>query len=72
MSQKEIAIKIEEVMINAEMAHSLQNTLFVAFYSQEEYSIKDFECAFSLLGNLTFSINNELKKLTNELSNNIT
>lgn len=64
MSQKEIAFKLEELMNKAEMTHSLQNTLFTAFYCQKTYSIRDFEWAFILLGDLTGDIRDELKELT--------
>ncbi|GFI24559.1 hypothetical protein IMSAGC011_03360 [Lachnospiraceae bacterium] len=72
MSQKEIAFKLEELMNKAEMTHSLQNTLFTAFYCKEEHSIRDFEWAFVLLGNLIFDIESEMKELTDNIFNNMT
>lgn len=68
MSQKEIAFKLEELMNKVEITHSLQNTLFTAFYCKEEHSIRDFEWTFVLLGDLIFDIENEMKELTNNMT----
>lgn len=65
MSQKEIAFRIEEVQNKTKMACGLQNTLFTAFYCQEEYSCEDFKWAFILLKEITGDISDELKELTN-------
>ena len=64
MSQKEIAFKIEKLKDEAEMIHSLQNALFAVFYCQEEYSVRNFEWTFMLLGDLTGNMLNELRELT--------
>ncbi len=61
---KEMAFNLEAIMDKAMMACSLCNTLFTAFYCQNVYSIKDFEWAFMLLGDLTFYVQEELKELT--------
>ena len=62
--QEEMAFRIEEVQNKAEMAYSLQMTLFTAFYCQEQYSFMDFKWAFFLLGELTGDVSDELKELT--------
>lgn len=64
MSQKELAHRIDDLQTKAEMIHSLQNTLYVAIYCQDIFSKKDFDWAFSLLGNMTFDTAKELQKLT--------
>ncbi len=61
---REMAFKLESVTDKAMMACSLCNTLFTAFYCQETYSIRDFEGAFILLGDLTGDMRDELKELT--------
>ncbi|GFI24562.1 hypothetical protein IMSAGC011_03363 [Lachnospiraceae bacterium] len=61
---KEMAFNLEAIMDKAMMACSLCNTLFTAFYCQETYSIRDFEWAFILLGDLTGDMRDELKELT--------
>ena len=71
MSQEEIAFKIEELMINAEMIHSLQNTLFTVFYCRDECPIRDSEWAFVLLGNLTGDMLDELRELTDSAFDSI-
>lgn len=64
MTQEEMALKIEELMNVAKMASSLQHTLFTAFYCQNEFSIRDFEWAFVLLGDLAGHMRDELMELT--------
>jgi len=64
MIQEEMAFKLEELMNIAERAFSLQHTLFTAFYCQDTYSIRDFELAFVLLGDLTGDMRDELRELT--------
>lgn len=61
---KEMAFKLEAITDKAMMACSLCNTLFTAFYCQEEYPIKEFEWAFVLLEDLTFDVQERLKELT--------
>lgn len=61
---KEIAFNLEVLTDKAMMACSLRNTLFTAFYCQNVYSIKDFEWAFMLLGDLTLDVQERLKELT--------
>ncbi len=53
------------------MIHSLRNALYAAFYCQEEYSIRNFEWAFMLFGNLTSDMLNELRELTSSAFDNI-
>lgn len=64
MSQKEIAFELEELMDKVMMACSLQNTLFVAFYCQEDCSIMDFKWAFILLKDLTGDMLDKVRELT--------
>ena len=63
MSQDEMMTKIEEIMINAEMAHSLRNALFAAIFHQEYCAVSDLEWAFILLGDLTSGIIDGLKEI---------
>lgn len=69
MSRKEIMTRIEEIVVKAEMAHSLRNALFAAIYRQEYIASSDFEWAFVLLGNLTSSVIKELKELVQVAEN---
>lgn len=71
MSQKEMAFKMEELMDKAETVHSLQNTLFAAFYNSDGYSIRAFEWAFILLGDLTGDLLDELKEFTSNAFYNL-
>lgn len=71
MTQKEIAFRIEELQLSAERIHSLQNALFTAIFRQDEFSIKDFEWAFIVLGEMTFDAKEELNNLKEKAFKNL-
>lgn len=62
---KEMAYKIEDLRNDAEKINSLQNTLFAAIY-KGGFAISTYEWAFVALGELTYSLLNELAELENE------
>ncbi|MDO4307226.1 MAG: hypothetical protein Q4C77_10345 [Eubacteriales bacterium] len=66
MTIKEIAYKVEDLRIEAEKINSLQNALFTAIYS-ESNAISTYEWAFVVLDDMTHSLKDELKIVTNEL-----
>jgi len=71
MSQKEIAFKIEELMVNVEKLYSLQNVLFAALYYSNGLPVSDMEWAFVLLGDMTANMLDELKELTDSAFDNM-
>lgn len=66
MTVKEIAYKIEDLQIKVEKINSLQNALFTAIYN-ESNAENTYEWAFVAFGDMTHSLKNELKNVTDEL-----
>lgn len=64
MSLGKIAHRIDDLQAKSLMANSLQNALYISIFCQEKEDKTDFEWAFTLLGNMTLEISEELKELT--------
>ena len=64
MSLGKIAHRIDDLQTKSLMANSLQNALYISIFCQEKEDKTDFEWAFTLLGNMTLEISEELKELT--------
>lgn len=66
MTTKEIAFEIEELQVEAEKIHSLQNALFSAIYEGSS-APGTYEWAFIALGDLTLEVKNKLNDVTKKL-----
>ena len=64
MSLGKIVHRIDDLQTKSLMANSLQNALYISIFCQEKEDKTDFEWAFTLLGNMTLEISEELKELT--------
>lgn len=68
---KEIAHKIDDLQTKTEMIHSLEGSLHISIFHQDDFAISEFEWAFTLLESLTFELAEALKKLTDEAFENM-
>lgn len=62
----EIAYKIDELQTKTEMIHSLEGSLHISLFHQDDFAISDFEWAFTLLEAVTYELLEALKNLTDE------
>ncbi len=65
MIMKEMAYKIEDLLVAAEKINSLQCALFEAVYNGN-YSIEDYRWAFTAVNDLTYSLINQTKELEDQ------
>lgn len=66
MTVKEIAYKIEGLQIEAEKINSFQQTLFEAIFNGNN-DAGTYEWAFVAFGDMTHSLKNELKNVTDAI-----
>ena len=66
MALKEIAFKIEDLVVEAEKIESMQKALWQAIW-RGDLAECEYEWAFVVFGDLTFALKNNLQTLSDEV-----